>query len=114
MGLAGAAGGTMDEPGFVRAIAAADLATGACMEIAIEGKALALFNVEGRFYATGNSCLHRGGPLGQGMMDGQVVMCPWHAWSWDVTTGENTANGTLKMPIYEVRLEDGQVSVKVG
>ena len=47
-------------------------------------------------------------------MDGQVVMCPWHAWSWDVTTGENTANGTLRMPIYEVRVEDGQVYVKVG
>jgi nitrite reductase/ring-hydroxylating ferredoxin subunit len=47
------------------------------------------------------------------MLDGQVVMCPWHAWSWDVTTGENTANGTLKMPCYEVKVEDGQVYVKV-
>jgi nitrite reductase/ring-hydroxylating ferredoxin subunit len=47
------------------------------------------------------------------MLDGQVVMCPWHAWSWDVTTGENTANGDLKMASYEVRVQDGQVYVKV-
>jgi nitrite reductase/ring-hydroxylating ferredoxin subunit len=104
----------MSESGFVRAIAAADLAAGACMEIALEGKPVALYNVGGQFYATANACLHRGGPLGQGMMDGPVVMCPWHAWSWDVTTGENTANGELKMPVYAVKVEDGQVYVKVG
>jgi nitrite reductase/ring-hydroxylating ferredoxin subunit len=40
-------------------------------------------------------------------------MCPWHAWSWDVRTGENTANGELKVACYEVRVEDGQVYVKV-
>jgi nitrite reductase/ring-hydroxylating ferredoxin subunit len=103
----------MDEPGFVRAIAAADLPAGQCMEIALGGRPVSLYNVEGRFYAMGNACLHRGGPLGQGMMDGPVVMCPWHAWSWDVTTGENTANGELKMPCYEVKVQDGQVYVKV-
>ncbi|HVR70017.1 MAG TPA: Rieske 2Fe-2S domain-containing protein [Vicinamibacteria bacterium] len=103
----------MEEPGFVRAIAVGDLVPGACMEVAVDGKALALCNVDGRFYALGNSCLHRGGPLGQGMLEGTVVMCPWHAWSWDVTTGENTANATLKMPCYEVKVQDGQVFVKV-
>lgn len=103
----------MIESGFVRAIAAGDLAPGACMEVAVAGRPVALYNVDGRFYALANSCLHRGGPLGQGMLDGQVVMCPWHAWTWDVTTGENTANGTLKMPRYEVQVEDGQVYVKV-
>ena len=104
----------MDEPGFVRTIAVGDLSPGSCMEVAVGGRPVALYNVGGRFYALANSCLHRGGPLGQGMLDGQVVMCPWHAWSWDVTTGENCANGELKIPSYEVRVEDGQVLVKVG
>ena len=106
--------GGMVEPGFERAIAAADLPPGACMEVAVAGRPISLYNVGGQFFALGNSCLHRGGPLGQGMLEGQVVMCPWHAWTWDVTTGENTANGTLKMPTYEVKVEDGQVYVKVG
>ena len=103
----------MVEPGFVRVIAAADLAPGACTEVAVEGRALALYNVGGQFYATANQCLHRGGPLGQGMLDGTAVWCPWHAWSWDVRTGENTANPELKMACYEVRVVDGQVYVKV-
>jgi nitrite reductase/ring-hydroxylating ferredoxin subunit len=104
----------MVEPGFVRAIAVADLAPGSCTEVALAGRPVAVYNVGGTFYATANQCLHRGGPLGQGMLDGQAVMCPWHAWSWDVTTGENTANGELKMACYEVRVEDGHVYVKVS
>jgi nitrite reductase/ring-hydroxylating ferredoxin subunit len=47
------------------------------------------------------------------MLDGQVVMCPWHAWTWDVTTGENTANASLKVATYAVKVEDGQVYVAV-
>lgn len=98
---------------FLPALAAADLPPGQCTEAAVGGKAVAIFNVDGRFYAISNTCLHRGGPLGQGMLSGPSVMCPWHAWSWDVTTGENTANPELKVPSYPVKVEDGQVLVQV-
>jgi 3-phenylpropionate/trans-cinnamate dioxygenase ferredoxin component len=98
---------------FIRAIAVSDLAPGQCTEANVGGTPVAIYNVDGAFYATSNTCLHRGGPLGQGMLDGAAVMCPWHAWSWDVTTGENVANAELTIPTYEVRVEDGQVLVKV-
>lgn len=98
---------------FQRALAADDVPPGQCAEAAVGGKAVAIFNVGGTFYATSNTCLHRGGPLGQGMLTGQSVMCPWHAWSWDVVTGENTANGSLKVPSYPVKVESGQVLVQV-
>ena len=100
--------------GFIRALALGDLPPGECREVSVGGKAVALYNVGGTVYATSNTCIHRGGPLGQGMLDGTAVLCPWHAWSWDVTTGENTANPELKIPTYPVRLEDGQVLVDVG
>jgi nitrite reductase (NADH) small subunit len=98
---------------FIRAIAVSDLAPGQCTEANVGGTPVAIYNVDGTFYATTNTCLHRGGPLGQGMLDGTAVMCPWHAWSWDVTTGDNVANAELKIPTYEVKVEDGQVLVKV-
>jgi nitrite reductase/ring-hydroxylating ferredoxin subunit len=101
-------------PEFVRALALADLPPGQCTEVSVGGKPVALFNVGGTVYATSNTCIHRGGPLGQGALDGQAVLCPWHAWSWDVTTGENTANPELRIPTYPVRVEDGQVLVQVG
>ena len=99
---------------FVRALAVADLPPGQCAEVSVGGKPVALYNVAGTIYATSNTCIHRGGPLGQGMLDGTAVLCPWHAWSWDVTTGENTANPALKIPIYPVRVENGDVLVQVG
>jgi nitrite reductase/ring-hydroxylating ferredoxin subunit len=48
------------------------------------------------------------------MLDGGAVMCPWHAWSWDVATGENTANPELKVACFEVKVEGGEIYVKVG
>jgi nitrite reductase (NADH) small subunit len=99
---------------FVRVLAVGELPPGQCREVVVDGKAVALYNVDGSFFATGNLCLHRGGPLGQGLLEGSAVMCPWHAWTWDVTTGENTANGELKIPCYETRVEGDQVLVKVG
>lgn len=98
---------------FVKVIAVSELAPGGAMEASVAGRPVALFNVDGRFYAIGNTCIHRGGPLGQGSLDGQNVMCPWHAWSYDVTTGVSTANPELRVPRYDVKVEDGQVLVKV-
>jgi len=98
---------------FQRAIDAASLAPGTCTEVVVGSRALAIYNVDGTFYATANQCLHRGGPLGQGMLSGCEVMCPWHAWSWDVRTGENVANPELKIQSYEVKVVDGAVLVRV-
>jgi nitrite reductase (NADH) small subunit len=98
---------------FVKVIAAADLAPGACTELAVGGKAVALFNVDGAFHAIGNRCVHRGGPLGQGMLDGPLVMCPWHAWMYDVRTGISNVNPEIRVPCYDVKVEDGAVLVKV-
>jgi nitrite reductase/ring-hydroxylating ferredoxin subunit len=47
------------------------------------------------------------------MLDGAIVMCPWHAWTYDVTTGVSTVNPEFSVPRYEVKVEDGQVLVKV-
>ena len=99
---------------FVRAIGVADLPPGQCAEVSVGGTAVALFNVKGTFYATSNTCIHRGGPLGQGLLEGHEVMCPWHAWTWDVRSGENTANPTLKVATYEVKVEGEDILVKVA
>jgi nitrite reductase/ring-hydroxylating ferredoxin subunit len=98
---------------FVRALAVAEVPPGSCAEVSVGGKPVALYNVGGTFYATSNICLHRGGPLGQGMLEGTAVMCPWHAWTWDVRTGENTANPELRIPTYEVKVDGGDVLVRV-
>jgi nitrite reductase/ring-hydroxylating ferredoxin subunit len=78
-----------------------------------QGKTLALFNCDGTFYAIDNTCLHRGGPLGEGDLDGTTVICPWHGWRWDVTTGANVMNAAVRVSCYPVKVEGGAVLVDV-
>jgi NAD(P)H-dependent nitrite reductase small subunit len=97
---------------FVRVLAVADLPPGKGVETTVDGRPVALFNVEGAYYALSNTCPHRGGPLGQGFVEGQTVTCPWHAWTFDVSTGENVVNPELKVACFVTKVEDGQVFVK--
>jgi len=92
---------------------AADIPLGEGRVVEAEGMTLALFNVDGAFYALDNACAHRGGPLGEGDLDGTVVVCPWHAWRWDVKTGANVNNPALKMPCFPVSVDDGRVFVEL-
>jgi NAD(P)H-dependent nitrite reductase small subunit len=98
---------------YVPVLAVAELLPGQAAEVKVGDKAVALFNVGGTFYALTNLCPHRGGPLGQGFVEGSQVSCPWHNYTFDVTTGENVVNAELKVPCYDVKLEDGRVFVKV-
>jgi len=99
---------------FAPAIAVADLPPGKTAEVVVNGQAIALFNVDGTFHALAGRCPHRGGPLGQGFLDGARVSCPWHNYTFDVTTGENVVSAGLKVERYEVKVEDGRVLVNVG
>jgi nitrite reductase (NADH) small subunit len=100
-------------PAFTRVAAVGDVppGTGKCIEAG--GKPIALFNVGGTFHAIDNTCLHRGGPLGEGELEGTVVTCPWHGWQYDVTTGTNLDDDTARVARYEVKLEGGSVLVAV-
>ena len=97
----------------IRVVAVDDVPVGQGRVVEAEGKDLALFNVEGTFYAIDNTCIHRGGPLGEGDLEGRIVLCPWHAWRWDVTTGANANNPAVKMACYAVVVEDGEVFVEL-
>ncbi len=92
----------MAEGARVRVAASGDVKPGEGRVVEAGGRTIALFNVDGRYYAIDNTCPHRGGPLGEGDVEGTVVACPWHAWRWDVTTGANTNNPALKVGCYPV------------
>jgi len=98
---------------FVPVIAASELPPGACREVRVGERALALCNAGGEIHAIDNVCPHRGGPLGQGTLHETLVICPWHNWAFDVTTGVSPDNPELKTVRHETRVEDGQVLVRV-
>jgi nitrite reductase (NADH) small subunit len=70
-------------------------------------------NVNGTFSAMDNVCLHRGGPLGQGMIENGKVVCPWHAWAWDPNTGEAAHNPAAKIAVYPLKIDNGDVLIEI-
>ena len=100
-------------PTFVTVANVNDLKPGEGKAVAAEGREIALFNVNGNFYAIDNTCAHRGGPLGEGICDGSIVTCPNHGWQYDVTTGMNPLNSQIKVKKYEVMVEGYKVKVKI-
>ena len=74
---------------FVKVCKTGEVKAGCGKSVEINGKAVGVFNVDGKFYAINDVCGHRGGPLGEGELDGTTVICPWHGWRYNVTTGEN-------------------------
>lgn len=94
-----------------RAIAAGDCPPGTGVECVAGDRVVALFNVEGNFYALDGICPHQGGPLGKGVLSGCVVTCPWHGWQFDVTTGQHQISKTLVHSRYATKIEGGDVLV---
>jgi len=99
---------------FVRVCKTADVKEGCGRSIEINGKPLALFNVDGGFYAINDVCGHRGGPLGEGELDGKTVICPWHGWRYNVTTGENELVPDLPTEKYELKIEGEDILVDLS
>lgn len=82
-------------------------------EFAFGDRTICVANVNGTITAMDNVCLHRGGPLGQGVIESGKVVCPWHGWEWDPVTGEATHNANAKVAVYTVKVEDGELLVEV-
>ena len=99
---------------FLRAARKDEIPPGTIREFQVDGKTLAISNVEGKFYAINNTCLHRGGPIGQGTLSGKTVTCPWHGWQYDVTTGKLVTNPAVGVETYPVEVRGGDIFVDIG
>ena len=101
-------------PDFVRLCSKADLPDdGEAKEIPIGEKVICVANVNGTVSAMDNVCLHRGGPLGQGVIADNKVVCPWHGWMWDPKTGASDQNPAMRIVVYPMKLEGDDVYVQV-
>lgn len=98
---------------FVNVGRKSEIAPGTGKTVAVEGRAIALFNVNGKIYATDNACVHRGGPLGEGTVDGNEVVCPWHGWAYDITTGQCSMNPAASVACHQVKEEGENILVSL-
>ncbi len=100
---------------FVRLAAAADIAPGKGAVIERDGLSVAVFNAGGgRFFAVSPVCPHEEGPLAEGWLEGDTVVCPWHGYNFDLTSGACLVDDGLAITTYPVRIVDGAVEVELA
>ncbi|MCC7083568.1 MAG: Rieske 2Fe-2S domain-containing protein [Pirellulales bacterium] len=90
-----------------------DCPPGRGIEAVAGERVIALFNVDGQFFALDGICPHQGGSLGEGELSGCIVTCPWHGWQFDVRTGQHQLSRALVQPRFEAKVEAGAVWVKL-
>ena len=95
------------------AIKVSELASNSGRTLDLGETSVALFNVDGKFYAMQNICIHRGGPLGEGSLDSGRVTCPWHAWEFDVKTGACLTMQGSQLKTYPTKVQNGEVFVEI-
>ena len=101
-------------PDFVKLTTQSELpAVNQAKEFPCGDKMICVANVNGTITAMDNVCLHRGGPLGQGVIEKGKVVCPWHGWSWDPNTGQALQNPSAHLALYPLKIENGEVWVDV-
>jgi nitrite reductase/ring-hydroxylating ferredoxin subunit len=109
-----APGGHMDyREDAVRPLRADEIAPGTCKPGVVNGKPVAIFNVDGEFYATQANCTHLGGPLCEGAMWGHIVTCPWHGSEFDIRDGHVvTPPAEHAVKTYKVNVIQGEVVIE--
>lgn len=100
-------------PPFVTVAKTGEIASGGRKIVEVRGHEIAILNVNGAFCAVGNTCPHEGGPVGEGEIAGGEITCPWHAWSFNLTTGACVTTEDEAIPIYPVKVEGDEIKVAV-
>jgi nitrite reductase/ring-hydroxylating ferredoxin subunit len=96
---------------FVTVARTEEIPPGTGRTVDVKGVWIALFNVNGSFFAVNNTCPHAGGPIGEGKLSGEIVACPWHGWQFNVRTGERDGNPNFTVACCTVRVQDGHVQI---
>jgi nitrite reductase/ring-hydroxylating ferredoxin subunit len=101
-------------PRLVRVAAAGEIPVGRGKTVEVDGLFLAVYNTgNGRYRAVSGSCPHEGGPLGEGVLVGSRIICPWHGFDFDVATGRCAASPDLSVVVYPVREAGADVVVEL-
>jgi len=91
-----------------------ELSPGQGKLVQVEGNDIALFNVNGTYHAMDAVCPHEDGPLHEGELDGDTIICPWHGYEFSVKTGECSVDPELRARIYVVKTEANDVFIELA
>ncbi len=98
---------------FVRAALLSEIPSGKNKNVTVNNVPIGLYNVGGKVYATSGVCLHAGGPVGDGILEENIITCPWHGWQYDVTTGANQVMPAIKLKTFKAEVRGKDIYVDI-
>lgn len=99
---------------FIEAANVADLPVGRVKKVDIGGETIALYHTARGFFASESRCPHRGGPLAEGDVIGDEIVCPWHLWGFSLETGLCPGNSDICITMHEVKVEGDRILVRLS
>jgi nitrite reductase (NADH) small subunit len=100
-------------PDFVKVATTEEIPSGQGKVFELNGNQIAVWNLNGNFIAFQNVCPHRGGPVGEGEIEGNIITCPWHGWQFDLVSGSSPINPAAKLTKYDVKVDGTEIKVAV-
>jgi nitrite reductase/ring-hydroxylating ferredoxin subunit len=101
--------------GFTKVGSIQEIPPGKAKPVTVNGRKIAVFNINGSFYAIEDQCTHRGAPLSEGECEGTEVICPWHGARFDLSTGSNLCPPAPRgVAAYKVQVVGDEVQVDIG
>ncbi len=99
---------------FYRIASVNDVPDGERLFFELEGQRVVLFAINGEFLATGDVCTHDGGPVGEGELVGEEIICPRHGARFNIKTGKVISMPAVSdIPVYPVKIREGYIEVGV-
>lgn len=99
---------------FVEVAEVSDVPTGRAKRIDVEGRPIALVHHARGFFAVDGICPHRGGPLAEGDVIGNEIVCPWHLWGFDLDSGKCPGNPEIAVATHDVRIEGERLLIRLS
>ncbi len=100
----------MEIQNFVKVAEVGDIGSGEAKRVEVDGEEIALFNVDGNYYAIGDVCTHEEASLSEGYLQGEVISCPRHGARFNIRTGQVLSlPAILSVAAYPVRVEGSDI-----
>ncbi|WP_456428047.1 NifU family protein [Rhodocaloribacter sp.] len=103
---------TLEDTGWVAGPRLEELASGEPCRLEGQDFDVLIIQIDGKIYAYKNACAHMGMPLDGGMIEDEVLTCPWHGFRFDLTSGECLTVPQAQLEPYPLRVDDGVVWVR--
>ena len=98
---------------FISVGRVADFVPGHGRMVLVSGRHIAVFRLDDGFFAIDNLCLHQAGPLCDGDLEGGVVTCPWHGWSYEIRSGTLVQDPRVGVSKHNTRIVGDDVQVQL-